>query len=209
MMPRDTSCLCKCRVIIGDNQAIDRVGIYLSGHFLCPFCNHLLYILQGGDLYLLAFYGFHAVLFEPVHTCSPRVYRLFCIDQCKGYPVEVTLSDFVYILQCQRTRGQVARVGIFFIALDIELFEVCITDNTFSPNYNMPLGLNLLGDALNGIGQMSDICSDMPIASCHHFCKLSIVESDYKCQAIKLPTEPDWTSLGPFSKLCGLFGLGQ
>ena len=121
----------------------------------------------------------------------------------------MALSHFVHVFQGERTRCQIARICVFFVAFHVELFKVFIADDALTTHNYVAHRLDFARYSRYGRGQMCNVCAHVPIAPCHHFRQFSVVKCDDKGQSVQLPTEPNWATFRPFRQLFGLLGLGQ
>ncbi len=197
------------RVVVGDHQPVYGVRIDAVGHFLRPAGNDCFHFFKRGVGYQLPLNRLETVGFQPVHAFAPCVYFFIGIDQCEGYPADVALFDFVHIFERQRARCQIARVGIFLVALHVEAFKVFVGDDGLTADHGVPGRFDSGRQPVDGLCQMGDVGADVPVTPCDDFSEPSPVVGGNECQSVELPREPDGTALGPFHKFFGAFGLGQ
>ena len=89
------------------------------------------------------------------------------------------------------------------------MVKIVVRDDGLATNDGVSFYRNSSGNATDSRCQMRDVGTDMSIATSHHLGQLTIVISDYQCQAIQFPRNPDRLLLSPFDEFCSLFGLGQ
>ena len=121
----------------------------------------------------------------------------------------MALLYFLGILQRQRTGSKVSRIGIIAFALDDKLLEVSIRDNGFATNHEMAFLLDGFRNTADGRCQMSDVGSDMSVATGYNLRKLSVVVGYYKGKTIQFPGNPDRAVFSPFHQVAHQFGLGK
>ena len=85
-----------------------------------------------------------ALTVQPVHALTPRCDVLVSMHQGKWYPLDVSLTHFLDVFQCQRARSEVTRIGIVLTTLDKETVEVLVTDDSLATNNGMSFVFNLL-----------------------------------------------------------------
>ena len=121
----------------------------------------------------------------------------------------MSLSHLLDVFQRERSRGQVAWVGIVLAALHEESVEVVVGDDCLATNDGMSLSRNCGRNAADGRGQMRDIGADMSVATGDHLCQFAVVVGDHQRQTIQFPRNPDGLLLGPFHQVSSLLGLSQ
>ena len=80
----------------------------------------------------------------------------------------MAVFDVLRLFDRQRTRSQIARVGIVFATLHEEAFEVFIADDRLATDDGMSLVGNGLRNAADSFHQMRDVGTDMSVATRHH-----------------------------------------
>ena len=131
------------------------------------------------------------------------------MDEGERYPVDVALGHLLRVFQRERTRGEVARIGVFLIALEVKPLEVLVADDGLAADDDVALGLDLLRYAVDGFGQMGDVGADVAVAAGDDLRQPSVVVGYDERQSVELPREPDRPAVGPFDKVLLLLGLGQ
>ena len=76
--------------------------------------------------YQLMVHTVEAYLLEQIHALAPRGYVLVGMDERERNPTNVPFSYFLGVFQRHRARGKVPGVGIFLVALKVELLKVGI-----------------------------------------------------------------------------------
>ena len=125
--------------------------------------------------------------FEPVHTLSPGEDFLIGVDEREWDPVDMSLCHLARVLERQRARGEVTRIGIFLITLEIESLKILIRDDGLTAHHYMSPRLDGLGDAVNGFGQMRDVSPDMPVSTGDDLGEMPVVVGHDERQPVELP----------------------
>ena len=180
MMASDRTCGSKGRVVERDNQAIDGEGTLVVGHQVGPLFNGLVHVVDGRVADAFVFHHVEAHFAKPIQPFSPRVYRLICVHQRERNPLYFAPFHLFDILQRERSRCEVARVGVGFVCFHVEYFKVCIRNHSLSPNHKMPCDLDGGWNSLNGRSQMGDVGADVSVATRYHFGEFSIVISHHE-----------------------------
>ena len=148
MVAGDRSSLRIVVVVVGDDESVDGVGHRF--HLLGPSVDGILDMLQRGLLNQFVLHRMEAEVFEPVHALSPRMDVVVAMHEGEGNPLQVALAHLVDIFQCERSGGEVARVGIFLVALHVELLKVFVADDTFATDDRVTLVVDLGQHAADG-----------------------------------------------------------
>ena len=196
-------------VVEGDDQSVNGVGVTAVGHLLCPTVDHGLYVLHRRLVDTLVVHRAQSVAGEPVHALSPRGDVAVGMHQREGNPADVSLCHLGRVFERERSRCQVAGVGIAVIVLHVEPLEVFVRDHCLAAHHHVPLVVDPLGYAADGLGQMRDVGTNVSVAPRHHLVEAPIVVGHHECQSVEFPREPDGSSLGPFGQVGGFLGLGQ
>ena len=196
-------------VVVNNDQTIDGVGVLALGYLLRPAFDGRLHMLQCGIVDAFVVDGAQSGPFQPVHACSPRGYFLVGVDQCERYPADMALRHLARILQGERSRSQVAGVGILLVALQVEPLKVLIRDDGLAAHHHMARGVDGCGNSVDGLCQVGDVGSDVSVATRHHLGELPLVVGNDQRQAVELPRHPNGAALCPFHQVGGLLGFRQ
>ena len=209
MMPSDRTCGSKGRVVERDNQAVDGEGTLVVGNQVGPLFNGLVHVVDGRVADAFVFHHVEAHFSKPIQAFSPRVYRLICVHQRERNPLYFATFHLFNILQRERSRCEVAWVGVCFICFHVEYFKVCVRNHSLSANHKMSCGLDGGRNSLNGRSQMGDVGADVSVATRYHLGEFPIVISHHEGQTVQLPRQPYRSSFSPFYQFFGLLGLRQ
>ena len=88
-----------CRVVVADDETIDGVGILFRGDFLGESSDTTFHSAVIRMLEEEALYGLETLLVEPRHAVAPGVDVLLGINECKRYPLDMTLAHLFGIFQ--------------------------------------------------------------------------------------------------------------
>ena len=102
------------------------------------------------------------------------------------------------VLQDQRTRSQVAWIGIVALRLQHEALEVWIGDHRLATNHQVSLLVYLLRNTRDGRCQMGDVGTDVTVATSHYLGQLTVVIGHDEGQTIQFPRQPNTPSVSPF-----------
>ena len=207
MVPGDRSCLSVVVVFVGDDESVDGVGHCF--HLFGPTVDGILDMIQRRMLNEFVLHGMEAESFEPVHALSPGRDVVVAVHQSEGDPLQMALAHLVDILECERARGEVAWVGIFLVALHVELLKVVVADDTFAADDRVALVVDHWQHTADGGSQVRDVGADMSVAACDEFCQPSIVVGGYQGESVEFPREPDGFHLSPLHQVLGLLGFCQ
>ncbi len=209
MMPGDGSCLRIGPVIVCDDQSVYRVRVLPVCDFVGPPSDGFIHILAGRGLDIFPVYCLHPIFLNLIHPVTPVRQLLFRIDESERNPLQMPLLHFQWILEGQGAGSQVTGVGVVFITLQKESFEIVVGDDTFPSDHGVAFIGNVLGDAPDRLCKMGDIRSDMPVSTCNHFREVSPVKGDYERQPVEFPGEPYGFAAGPLDQIFGFLRLRQ
>ena len=118
-------------------------------------------------------------------------------------------AHLIDILERERTRCQVAGIGILLVALHIELLKILVRDDRLAAYHHMAMTGNGRRNALDGRCKMRDIGAYMAVAARHHLGEPTVVVSHHQSKPIQFPRNPDRPALSPTRQFGRLLGLGQ
>ena len=72
MMSCDASGLCVFRIVVADNETVDRVGILFAGDLLRKGIDHVFHRINTGVFHPFVLHCLETLLFEPCHAVAPR-----------------------------------------------------------------------------------------------------------------------------------------
>ena len=113
------------------------------------------------------------------------------------------------VFQSQRTRSQVSWIGIVALRLQHEALEVRIGDYRLATNHQVSLLIYLLRNTRDGRRQISDVGSDMPVATSHHLGQPTVVVGHDEGQTVQFPRQPNTPSVSPFHQFRHTLRLGK
>ena len=113
------------------------------------------------------------------------------------------------VLQSQRPRGQVAWISKVALRLQHKSLEVRIRDHRLATNHQVSLLVYLLRNTRDGRCQMSDVGTDMSVATSHHLGQPTVVVGHDESQTVQFPRQPDTPSVSPFHQFSHTLRLGK
>ena len=208
-MARDAACLGIGRIVVAHHQSVDGEGVLLGGDFLGEGIDAAVDGIGVRVVNILALDGGEPLLVEPLHALAPGVDGLVGMHQCERYPAYVSVHDVLRVLDAERARRQVARVGIVLAALHEVALEIVVRDDCLAANDHMARVADGCWNAADGLVQMGDVGADVPVATGDNLRQFPVVVGDDQRQSVEFPGYPDGAPFSPLHQFFGQLGLGQ